>query len=419
MDTLRLSRRRLLAATAAAGIATRARTAAAQSAWDKQPESRPTSSVVPAPMLSGPHYALGPTVTTYAYMNRYTATSDYGSFVAPGDARLRRLVREIAAIAALKQVESSDAFEKAAINAGKSPFSAAKSLIDDPVATLSAVPEGIGSIFDRVSEQVQRSGRSTYEDDTAKEVLAVSGFKREYAAKLGVDVYSSNAVLQTELNRVAWAAAAGNLTLNALSLATGAVVLQVASNVRLLQQARTLVEATPPAELSRQNREQLRRMQVPGGTINALLQNRALSPRHQTIIVASMTALGGIPGRADFIAYASQADNEEDALLYQQMAELLAGYSSGIAPVRQVRIVDNLPVANAAKGRPVLLLPIDRLLWTAQNAAIIAGLAARLQKPGPAEIWMTGDASPLALAGMRKSGLGLVQQCGKRIPLLD
>jgi hypothetical protein len=59
--------------------------------------------------------------------------------------------------------------------------------------------------------------------------------------------------------------------------------------------------------------EQVRR----SATANGFLQNRMLSPRHQTIIVASMTALGGIPGRAKFIAYASGADTEDAALMCQ------------------------------------------------------------------------------------------------------
>ena len=46
----------------------------------------------------------------------------------------------------------------------------------------------------------------------AQNLLAVSSFKREYARKFDVDVYSTNEVLQKELNSVAWASAAGNLT---------------------------------------------------------------------------------------------------------------------------------------------------------------------------------------------------------------
>ena len=55
----------------------------------------------------------------------------------------------------------------------------------------------------------------------------------------------------------------GNLTLGALSLVTGALALQVASNVRMLEQAQNIVASTPPSELSKRNREQLKRLAVP------------------------------------------------------------------------------------------------------------------------------------------------------------
>ena len=296
MSRFGLTRRRLLATTGwAASLPLTAR-AATQDDWDTQPEIRPTESVVAPDLLRGPHYALGPTVTTLAYLNRYTVTTDYGPFIAPSDVRLRRLLREIAAIAQLQAMQQSEAFEKAAIEAGKSPFRSAKNLLDDPVGTLSAIPEGIGSIFNRAHEQLHREGRSRYEDGPAKQLLAVSSYKRDYAAKLGVDAYSSNEALQKELDRLAWASAAGNLTLGALSAVTGALALQVASNVRLLEQAQNVVAATPPSELSKRNREQLKRLAVPDTVVDRFLRNAALSPRHETIIVASMTALGTYSG---------------------------------------------------------------------------------------------------------------------------
>jgi hypothetical protein len=412
-----LTRRTLVAAFGLAASHPLAARATETEKWDTLPELRPTEAVLAADLLHGPHYSLGPTVTTLAYLNRYMVTTDYGPFIAPSDVRLRRLLREIAAIAQLQAMQQTDAFEKAAIEAGKSPFRSARNLLDDPVGTLSAIPEGIGSIFNRAQEQLHREGRSRYEDGPAKQLLAVSGYKREYAAKLGVDVYSSNEVLQKELDRLAWASAAGNLTLGALSMATGALALQVASNVRMLEQAQNVVASTPPSELSKRNREQLRRLEVPDAIADRFLRNTALSPRHETIIVASMAALGHTQGQGSFIGYASSADTEDAALLFQQMAELIAGYSTLVAPVRRIDIVLNLPLITTAKGAVVLLLPIDRLLWTARNAALAEGLVRG--HPQAREVWITGDASSRAEAGLGHAGLSLTQHCGKQLPLLD
>jgi hypothetical protein len=355
-------------------------------------------------------------------MNHYSMTSDYGPFTAPSDARLRRLVREIAAIAELQKIHQSDAFAKATVEAGKGVVQGAQHLIEDPVGTIGAVPEAVFSVFGRVSEATKRGGRSKYEDGVAQNLLAVSSFKRDYAKKFDVDVYSTNEVLQKELNSIAWASAAGNLTLSAASMVTGAAVLQAASGLRTLEQAKDLVNALPATELSKRNREALRQMRVPDPIANRFLENRLLSPRHQTVIVEAMKALGAVAGRSAFIQYAARADSEDAALLFQQMAELLADYHRSVAPIHRLDIYLNIPVAYTSQGSAVTLLPIDRLLWTERTSGIAAGLAQTLPKPQPVrkvEVWLTGDVSNRAHEGLQQLGITLVEHVGQRLPLLD
>ena len=406
----------LAVATAVCGGAT-----VGQTAFDS-PEVRATADVVPETLLRGPHYQLGPTVRTFAFMNQYSVTSDYGPFTAPSDARLRRLIREIAAIAELRKIRQSDAFAKATADAGKGVVQGAQHLIEDPVATIGAVPEAVFSIFGRVSEAAKRGGRSQYEDGVAQNLLAVSSFKRDYAKRFDFDVYSSNEVLQKELNSVAWASAAGNLTLGAASMVTGAAVLQAASGLRTLDQAKSIVNALPATELSRRNREAWRQMRVPDPAADRFLDNRMLSPRYQTVIVEAMKALSGTAGRSAFIRYAARADSEDAALLFQQMAELLADYHRLVAPIQRLDIYMNIPVAYTNQGLAVILLPIDRLLWTERTSGIATNLSQGLTKPQPArciEVQITGDASERAHAGLQQLGINLVEHAGQRLPLLD
>jgi hypothetical protein len=152
------------------------------------------------------------------------------------------------------------------------------------------------------------------------------------------------------------------------------------------------------------------------------LQNRLLSPRHQTVIVEAMKTLRGVPGRTAFIQYAAGADSEDAAFLFQEMAELLAGYHRTVAPLRQVSIYLNIPVAYTGQGSVVILLPIDRLLWTERSSRIAAGLVQSSPKPLPVahvELWLTGDASDRARAGLQQLGIKLVEHAGERLPLLD
>jgi hypothetical protein len=205
-------------------------------------------------------------------------------------------------------------------------------------------------------------------------------------------------------------------------MVTGAAVLQAASGLHTLEQAKDLVNALPPSELSRRNREALRQMRVPDPITDRFLENRLLSPRHQTIIVEAMKALGAIPGRSAFIRYAARADSEDAALLFQEMAELLADYHRSVAPIQRLDVYLNVPVAYTGQESALVLLPIDRLLWTERTAEIATSLAQTLPKPQPVrkiEVWMTGDASDRARGELQRLGIALVEQAGQRLPLLD
>jgi hypothetical protein len=337
---------------------------------------RLTAEVLAPELISGPSFNVGREVTTHDFLNVYTVKSDYGTFTAQCDAMLRRLEREIAAIRGLTEIQQTAAFKDAAEASGKGVYESGKKLVEDPAAALSALPEAASGIFNRAREQVRRSGQSRYEDNGVASVLTVSSYKRDLCKQFGVDPYSTNAVLQKELDRVAWASAAGNLLLGTLSMATGSIALQVASNVRLVGQAHDLVLATPPAELSIRARATLAGMDIPTPVVDAFLSNHALSPRHVAIIVASLESLGRILGQEDFLAQVNAVDSEIDALLAQQMAELLAGYHASTAPLQGIRMIDALPLAMTTCGRAVMLLPVDRILWTPRNADLTKGIAA-------------------------------------------
>jgi hypothetical protein len=78
-----LTRRALLAGTTSFAPLV---DAAAEPEWDEPPELRPVGTVATAAdLLRGPHYELGPTVTTFAYLNRYTAVSDFGQKFVPAN----------------------------------------------------------------------------------------------------------------------------------------------------------------------------------------------------------------------------------------------------------------------------------------------------------------------------------------------
>jgi hypothetical protein len=250
------------------------RVAFGQTAFDS-PEVRATADIVAPDLLRGPHYQLGPTVSTFAFMNHYSVTSDYGPFTAPGDARLRRLIREIAAIAELQKIHQSDAFAKATVEAGKGVVQGAQHLIEDPVGTIGAVPEAVFSVFGRVSEATKRGGRSKYEDGVAQNLLAVSSFKRDYA-KSSISMSTPPTRCSKELNSVAWASAAGNRSWCSLNGDRRGCTQAASGSCARSRQAKDLVKALPATDSQAQ--PEARQMRVPDRSLTGFSKTTCFLP---------------------------------------------------------------------------------------------------------------------------------------------
>ena len=169
--------------------------------------------ILPPELLEGKDYWVGRRVVSYGLNNRYTINSHFGKFEANGEEMLRIREHEIKAIGGLREIKKTKAFGEAFKKAATSPLKGAQALITDPVATVKGIPKGIGKFFGRIGEMT-KGGRGDQEDGYAKELIGFAKVKRQYAYKYGVDVYSSNEVLQKDLNSVAWAGFAGGMTVN-------------------------------------------------------------------------------------------------------------------------------------------------------------------------------------------------------------
>ena len=117
--------------------------AAAVAAADYEvPRDRSAKDILPQATLKGPNYRIRDVVPTDGYTDRWTVESDFGVFEVSGDGALRRLLVEIRAIAELKKVSKSKAFLKGVGGATKAPLAFVKSLVTNPVDTVSGIPKG-------------------------------------------------------------------------------------------------------------------------------------------------------------------------------------------------------------------------------------------------------------------------------------
>lgn len=393
--------------------------AAAQAfeSWD----DRRASEILRPNQLSGPHHRVQERVVSDGFQHHFVVDSDAGRFTAQGDAMLRRLINEIYAIIELKKISQGKAFADATVAAAGSPLKAAKNLVTDPVDTLSGVPQGVFSVFARVGERFS-SDKTEYEDGGAKALLAVSSFKREYARRLNVDVYSSNKALQTELNRLGWAGAAGNLTPSlALSAAGGPAVVAL-QQLRHVQQLNDLIKELPPGELNRRNRATLKKMGIEEALIERFMDHKIFSPRHKTVLVESLASLGSARGRGLLIRQALRAESEVDALFYQQVAETFAGYHRTISPLRELAVHNGLAIAYAQNATLVVAFPLDYGRWTSRSAPVARNLAANYPKRHGVktiDVWVTGRFSDRAKREFAALGIKVTENIDERVGLMD
>ncbi len=376
--------------------------------------------ILPPSLLEGKNYWVDRRVVSFGLNNRYTIHSHFGKFEANGEDMLRIREQEIKAIESLREIKKSKAFGEAVKKAVKSPIKGAKSLITDPVNTVKGVPKGIGKLFSRIGEMT-KGGRGGSEDSYTKELIGFSAVKRQYANKFGVDVYSSNEVLQKELNSVAWAGFAGGvgvkLAMMPIKGASEAAYYSIQAT-KLTHGMNMILLDSAPEDLRRINRDKLIQMGVKEPVIKEFLHHPAYSPRHETILVHALAEMQGVKNREQFIKLALYAEYEEEAFLYQRMAEMLHGYHTHVKPIKELIPVRKFVVGYTSDQTIVATFPLDLLYWI-ELADLGSAALVRLDLTGrpikKTEIWVTGTLTPRAMQEFNARGLVIKERAGEEL----
>ena len=387
----------------------------------ESPSNRSASEILPVETIKGPHYRIRDKVVSYGYLHHYIVDSDFGTFKVVGDGALRKLLKEIQAIAALRETKKSKAYAAAVKNAAKAPLDFGKNLITEPVATVTGIPKGVFGLFENIATNITET-RDPSEDARAKQILAVSSYKREYAYKLGVDVYSSNPVLQEELNSVGWAGALGGLTVTAVMFPAQAPVIKMGRSMRLGNQLNEVLKEEPPARLRLINEKKLLAMGISADLTKMFLDHPAYTPRHDTIIVESLTRLKGASGRDAFLRFALSAEWEESANICQDIAETMRGYHEKVSPITEVSLVAGEIVAKAKNGSTLAPFPMDHGVWTWRADMILNGIVSHHKasgSKGKVEMWVTGTLSPTARERVEALGVKVTENVDERIEFID
>jgi hypothetical protein len=373
------------------------------------PPSLRASDLLPPPLLSGPGFKADPAVQSDGYMTAFTLHSDFGDFAAPSREMLEVRVGEMAALILLKDISKSEVFAKSLGAAAGKKAKAVANMAAHPAETVAAAPASVGRFFKGVGAKGKKAtsdakdavagdeapgapGAKDQAEDAAKDVSGMSKARRQWAQKLAVDPYTTNAVLAKKLDDVAWAAYAGGFAMN---LVTPPVVGMMAS-------VNTLVWQLPPADIAKKNDAALAKMGVGEPARKAFFKNRFFTPTIQTAFVTALEGLGSAGGREKAVALAtSEAESEDDARFFRRGAALLARYHAKVAPIASVEARRRVFVGRTASGALVVPAGFDYLTWTADVEQ--AGADPSLAAPKRA-IWLSGVASEAAKKALAAGG---------------
>ncbi len=386
--------------------------------WEVPPPMS-AQALLPPEWLKGPHYLVEDDVVNDGAQYHFVVLSDFGAFPATGTSLLRTRIVESEAIAALKDVRGSEVFASALKFQVLHPFRGVKMLITDPGRVGRSVGGGL-------LEFLQMPGRflnfesSDQEDSVTKSTIGFSYMKRKLAFQFGVDPYSSNPVLQDELNELAWIAFTADLApqVGYFFMPGGAILWMTFSATRWTSYLDEQVRDYSPGDLRALNRGKLEKMGVSEEDINRFFLNPQYSPRHWIIITTALEELADVDDRGAFLTVAREANSEELVLFFQHVAEMMRGYHLHVGSVHRLLALPRIPALYTKDRALVVMLPVDQLFWTARVALVAQGLTAHVpRRPHIArrELWIAGKVSSRARQEFESLGWTVYEQVSQRL----
>jgi len=361
----------------------------------------------------GEHHTVLDEVVPFRYTHRFRITSPYGQFEAYGTEMLRIRIQEIQAIATMnEEVNHLQSLAAGAQHAILSPFNFMLGLFNEPTETLLALPKGMWRMATRIGEMATGE-RGNLEDPENQELLGFSTVKRQVADHFGVDVYSSNQVLQDKLNSLSWAGYAGDAAIRLATIPLGGPAGAVLTGTSFSNTVSELLRDHAPEELRRINRDKLEAMKLDGARIEAFLKHPWYSPRHETVLVQALSEMKTVNNRQAFFEVATSARFEEEALFFQRMAEMLLSYHRNVKPLHEIVAIENTLLMGLTRDHTLVgMLPIGYLSWSAEVDEAIEAVTnwKSARQVENVELWIAGKSTPRASRELLAKGVVVRQQ---------
>jgi len=335
------------------------------------------AALLTAAELKGPHHTVDDRVDTPGPYHVFTVRSPYGVFEAEGRSQVTRRREEIAALAALDEVNKAGVFARAAGTSLVKVGTGVVNAVSDPVATAKGLGAGVKRFGVNLGRRTKRVVQKATSDDgggsggsvgekagdaagsAAKSLLGVNRARREWARRIGADPYTTNPTLKAALEEVAAIDAAGSIA--------ATIVVPIPPLVATTADVGDLVWGRDPEELRKYNEARAREIGASADGFAAFFRNFTYTLTMQTRLVGALHAVR-VPGAGDFLETAAEAEDEREALYFVESAEMLQRFHAG-SPVASMLTDSRAIVARMAAGQAVALLPFD---WLRRSDAVVA-----------------------------------------------
>jgi hypothetical protein len=387
------------------------------------------SKILPPELLQGEYHRVREEVRTDGYLNHYVIDSDFGEFVAEGTPLLRIRVREIDALAQLEELSESKVFVDAVTGAG---FDLGKGLWrggSDPVKSVKSAPQGANRLFKKLGRGAKLGAKKTSDmssdliglgdddgggavdlDEIRKSYYEVSQGEREWAARLGVNPYSSNETLRKAIRKMNNFGFAGEITF-AVASSLVIPIPGIGTVASTINESADEIWATDPYVLRQVNIERLQKAGVEESLIAAFIDHPWYTPTMQTILLRLLLGMEGVSDTMSVLDVAIEAESEAEARYFVTSIVLMVWFHENEVPIDRVLTESHLPQAVTTDGRQIAFAPLDYLFW---GEYFVVAVQVAVTRPvlGEREIWVLGSVSDRARAEIEALGVSVHDQVG-------
>ncbi len=239
-----------------------------------------------------------------------------------------------------------------------------------------------GNKSQALSSELNDTSLSSYEAMYQSTDPTLALHKRNVANQWGLDVYSSNPVVQNFLIAVARVRASGKPSAGTPYIGSHLATPLTISDKGIEIEISRLLHKYSPTELRQHNEVILEEMDIQADIRRQFLQQSIFSPRHQTRITHYLKGLQGVKNRVDFVQSALSIQNEFVAFAFEEAAVMLVFYHNNVRRLGKIHAGINLLHGITVDGRIVAFLPVDVINWSEETEGLFSDLARQGKSSG-------------------------------------